>query len=294
MFTQYFGNYLYESKVLTQVQFKFCLQQLNNRRAKLGVLAIAAGYMTPSQVDEIHTAQLKADKKFGELAIERQYLTEAQLEELLKKQSSPFSVFSQILVDEGLIDYAQLSHHIERYREHCGMSAESFEQFKNDDVKPLIDKLLAGTIKDNKRFLFVESYIEVFMNYITRFISGSSIFSKLEEAFEIKGQWIASQHISGSYSMTAFCSGSEEAMLYFASAFAGKQFKAFDAYAKDILGEFLNCCNGVFIANMVENELDLDLDPQTVSDNVNLSASGSLLRLTFTIEQHNYNLYMSF
>ena len=294
MFTQYFGNYLYESNVLTQEQFKYCLQQLSNRRAKLGVLAIASGYMTASQVEEIHTAQLKADRKFGELAIEHQYLTEARLEELLKKQSSPFSVFSQILIDEGLIDYSQLSHHIDRYKEHCGMSAESFEKFKNDDVKPLIDRLLSGTISDDKKLLFVEGYIEVFMNYISRFISNSSIFGKLEEAPMIKGEWTARQHISGPHSMTAAYSGSEEAMLYFASAFAGKEFKSFDAYTKDILGEFLNCCNGVFIANMVEHDFDLDLDPQIITDKASNSVPSNMLGLTFTIGQHTYNLYMAF
>ena len=135
MFTQYFGNYLYESNIISLGQFKDALQQIKNKRAKLGVLAIEAGYMTPSQVEETFSMQLQVDKKFGEIAIQKGYLTNDQLEKLLVKQFSPFSVFSQIMIDNGYMTYSKLSEHLENYRKKCGMSDESFVKFKDDDIE---------------------------------------------------------------------------------------------------------------------------------------------------------------
>ena len=57
MFTQYFGNYLIESGIISAEQFKEALQQIKDKRAKLGVLAIEAGYMTPAQVEEAVSMQ---------------------------------------------------------------------------------------------------------------------------------------------------------------------------------------------------------------------------------------------
>ena len=65
MFTQFFGNYLLNHGLVTSQQLSRALTDQKNTRAKLGVLAINAGYMTPEQVDAVHTEQQRVDMRMG-------------------------------------------------------------------------------------------------------------------------------------------------------------------------------------------------------------------------------------
>ena len=57
MFTQFFGNYLLNQRLVSPEQLTEALELQKTTRLKLGVLAINAGYMTAAQVDEVHNAQ---------------------------------------------------------------------------------------------------------------------------------------------------------------------------------------------------------------------------------------------
>lgn len=294
MFTQYFGNFLFESNVITREQFMESLRQIPDKRAKLGILAIEAGFMNPSQVEEIHALQLHVDQKFGELAVEKDYLTEDQLGELLSKQSSPFSVFSQILCDAGYMTYSQLTEQMGRYREKCGMTLERFSQFQNDEIRPLIDHLLLHTVCDETRKLVISAYLEVFLKNIIRFISGNIMLGEMNTGDLMQGRWISCQKITGPFDMTVSLTAGEEDMLCLASAFSHQEFDAFDLVARDISGEFLNCNNGIFIANMIEHGLDLGLEPQMVSDDIQIGKSADMLRIALTVDQRSYWLHLAF
>lgn len=294
MFTQYFGNFLFESGVITLDQFRDALQQIPNKRAKLGVLAVESGYMTPVEVEKVHMIQLYVDKRFGELAVEEGYLTPEQLSELLSKQFSPFSVFSQIMCDAGYMTYAQLSEQIERYREKCGMTPEHFTQFKNDEIEPLVDQLLSTEITEKPKRLIVRSYIDVFIKNIYRFVSTNIMLGEITAVNSMEGDWAACQKITGACEVMACFTGSEKDMLYFAATFSHKEFSTFGILPRDVLGEFLNCNNGIFTSNMIEHGFDLGLDPQKVSDDTKITGMDSMLSIKFTIEQHSYRLYLAF
>lgn len=57
MFTQYFGQYLLNKGYLTPEQLHYGLENQNNTRLKLGVLAVNAGYMTADDAENINEAQ---------------------------------------------------------------------------------------------------------------------------------------------------------------------------------------------------------------------------------------------
>jgi CheY-specific phosphatase CheX len=294
MFTQYFGNYLFEAKILTREQFKEALQQIANKRAKLGVLAIEANYMTPTQVESTHALQLQIDKKFGEIAIEKGYLTSEQLETLLSRQSSPFSVFSQVMIDQGYLTYTQLSENLVGYRNKCGMSEENFTRFKSGDIVPLIEKIVLNKVGNKQREVVVMSYIEVFMKNVMRFINENITIDEIETVSSIQSEWIASQKMTGTQNIITSYGGSEEAMIYFSTGFSKKIFTKLDAMSRDILGEFLNCSNGIFIANIAAHGLNLDLEPQYVTSDTNIAQSQDMLRISFSIENYPYQLVLAF
>ena len=294
MFTQYFGNYLFESNVISLEQFREALQQMKDKRAKLGVLAIQAGYMTPEQVEETFSLQKKMDKRFGEIAIQKGYLTNDRLEGLLKKQSSPFSVFSQIMIESGYMTYATLSEHLEAYKQKCGMSDESFAKFQEGDVAPVVEKLVSGRAGDPGRDLVIRTYAEVFLRNLMRFVSDNVTIGGAGRPKQAPAEWFACQRMTGAQPFLASFSGSEEAMRSFAGKFAKAEFPELDEMARDVLGEFLNCNDGIFTANALEYGLDLDLEPQYVTRDGKDAVTDDLLRVPFSVENHEYQLTLGF
>ena len=293
MFTQYFGNYLFESNVISLEQFREALQQMKDKRAKLGVLAIQSGYMTPDQVEETFALQKQMDKKFGEIAAQKGYLTDSQLEGLLEKQSSPFSVFSQVMIESGAMTYATLSEHLENYKKKCGMSEESFAKFQDGDVTPVVEKLLLGFAGDpSKDLVIIRTYVEVFLKNIMRFISDNVTVDESRQPES--EEWFSCQHMTGAQSVISSFSGSEEAMLYIAGKFAETKFTEVDALARDVLGEFLNCNNGIFTANALENGLDLDLEPQFVTKDKKEAVTDHMFRVPFSVDDYEYQLTLAF
>ena len=117
MFTQFFGNYLFNEKLVTKQQLIEALEMQKFARAKLGVLAINAGYMTGAQVDEVHAEQQRMDKRFGDIAVDKGYMTEEQVEELLKNQKQSHLVIGQALVDKGYLTNEQFADALAKYKE---------------------------------------------------------------------------------------------------------------------------------------------------------------------------------
>lgn len=291
MFTQYFGNYLYESNIISLEQFRDALQQIKEKRAKLGVLAMEAGYMTPSQVEDTFAMQMQVDKRFGEIAIEKGYMTSIQLENILGRQSSPFSVFSQIMIDSGYMTYTELSEHLEHYRKKCGMSNESFIRFQNDDVMPIVEQLIVGY---SQRDVIIKSYVEVFLKNIMRFISDNVIIGKADASQSHEGEWISCQKMTGTQRIISSFSGNEEAMLYLAGKFAKAEYTEFNLLVQDILGEFLNCNNGIFTANALEYHIDLNLEPQYVTNDFTSALTGDMFSIQFSVDKYIYQLNLAF
>ena len=103
MFTQFFGSYLLNKKIVSPANLRLALEKKDSTRVKLGVLAINAGYMTSKQVDAVHRKQATVDKRIGDIAVEMGYLTEAQVEELLSSQKTGCLLLGQALVDMGCL-----------------------------------------------------------------------------------------------------------------------------------------------------------------------------------------------
>lgn len=76
MFTQFFGSFLLNRKIVSPANLRVALEKKDTTRVKLGVLAINAGYMTAKQVDAVHKKQATVDKRIGDIAVDMGYLTE--------------------------------------------------------------------------------------------------------------------------------------------------------------------------------------------------------------------------
>jgi hypothetical protein len=295
MFTMYFGNYLLQEKKISTEILKDILSQVDHTHAKLGVLAIEAGYMNSYDVENVHTAQMQIDKRFGALATELGFLSEAQVNELLTKQNKPYSAFNQLLIDKGIMDYRKLSVVLEQYRLSCGLSEEIFEMFKDDDEQTVVDYLV-GYDESNQ---IVSNYFSVFIKNIQRFISNNAVFRKVQVLEALETKYVASQALvavskqAGPNRWFTGFSSDKAGMLHFASVFGNMEINIMDEMAEDILGEFLNCNNGIFTANLSEQDIVYNLEPQIFSISHKFEMK-QIYCIPFELENYKYNLIIGF
>lgn len=91
MFSQLFGKYLVDNKVITKEQLDEVISKMENVRAKLGFIAVSEGILTKEKAEEINILQTQKDAKFGDIAVEEGYITKEQLEDMLNKQEALIS-----------------------------------------------------------------------------------------------------------------------------------------------------------------------------------------------------------
>ena len=70
MFSQLFGEYLVSEEVLTPEQLREVLDEQATAKVRLGTIAIANGYMTQNETEEVNHLQTQYDRRFGDIAVE--------------------------------------------------------------------------------------------------------------------------------------------------------------------------------------------------------------------------------
>ena len=114
MVAQIIGNYLVERGIMTRGQMLVLHKERKKLRAKLGLVAIAEGFMSPFEVKEIYEEieshhDEPADCAFADIAKERSYLNDGQVRMLAHKQNDSFLCFVQALEKQGIIDFERLN-----------------------------------------------------------------------------------------------------------------------------------------------------------------------------------------
>ncbi|WP_163193044.1 hypothetical protein [Clostridium thermarum] len=265
MFTQYFGQYLLNKGYLSAQQLQAGLEVLKDTRLKLGVLAVNAGYMTANEADKVNEAQKKYDKRFGELAVDMGYLTSEQVEDLLSSQKYGHLLLGQALVDKGYMSLYEFEKAISEYKKDYRISDVEFEAIQKDDV----DKIVKTYIKfeGSKNEKLQKDYIALLTRNLIRFIDAEALIGEVERLDEFKGSCLAKQHIKGAISLTTYIEAQEQDFIKFASKFAQEGLKTVDEMTEASAGEFLNLQNGIFLVNMSNIGLELEMTPQEIHYN---------------------------
>ena len=147
---------------------------------------------------------------------------------------------------------------------------------------------------DPQRDAITRAYLEIFVKSVMRFISDNVTVSRAEKTVFHQGGWFACQHMTGARDIIVSFSGSEDAMRFIAGKFAKEEYFGFGLLVQDVLGEFLNCCDGVFTANALELGVDLDLDPQYVTNDYRRVQTKDQFSIDFSVENYQYQLNLGF
>jgi hypothetical protein len=265
MFNQYFGNYLLEKKIIRPEELRQVLEEQKSVKVKLGILAIDSGYMNAAQVEKIHKLQTTRDKKFGELALEEGYLTREHLEGLLNAQKRSNVLLGQILIEKGIFTLEKYEEVMLKYRQDSRMTEEEMEALKNSDIKKIAEMFLKTLSGDPDERL--SEYLELFIRNLIRFIDGEIRVETAQETETYSFDFLVWQPVEGEQPFFSGFAASEAVLTKFASIYADEAIIRMDDMARDSLGEFLNCQNGLFLSHLSDQGTLLELLPGEVKEN---------------------------
>ena len=269
MFTQYFGQYLLNKNYLTLEQLQDGLEYQKETRLKLGVLAVNAGYMTADDADKINDEQKKLDKRFGEIAVDMGYLKEEQVDELLSSQKFGHLLLGQALVDRGYMTLQEFEKSINEYKKDYSISDKEFESIQKDDVDQLINSFTKFEGSKNEKVL--KEYLALMTRNLIRFIDSEAVISEVIKLEEYECKYTAKQDINGEISLSTFIEADENSFIKFAAKYAEEELTCVDDMAEDSVGEFLNLQNGIFLVNMSNVGVELEMKSQEVYSNVKVN-----------------------
>lgn len=270
MFSQYFGNYLLGKGFIKPEQLADALEYQRSTHVKLGVIAINAGYMTPSQVEHVHKLQRKIDKRFGELAIEQGYINNEQLDIMLNTQRQGHLMLGQALVDRGHLTMEQLQWALEGYKRESGVSSRQFNVVGKDD-EDAVERIFRhfGESMLSKAY---SDYVTLLARNIIRFIDDNPVIGIDKLNNDLITRWYARQKIYGIINLETGIACETDVFVKLAAKFADEDITEPDELARDSVGEFLNLHNGIYLVNMSNNDIELEMQPQEVMENYTLKS----------------------
>lgn len=265
MYTQFFGNYLLEKKIITTEQLLDALQEQSKVHLKLGTLAIHEGYMTANEVDNIIILQTHQDKKFGELAIEQGYLTPGQVDSLLEAQKPDYLLLGQVLIEKGILSNTQFENIMVQYQSENELYDLDYSKFQKKKLDEMVEEVC--DLSDEKQKTRFSEYLQLLITNLIRFIGNDFTILTPIPCKEYPSIYSVNQTIHGDFAIDSYLDTNETTAVEFASRYANDSFTEFDEYVKASLEDFLNLHNGLFNVNMSNAySHELQLTPPQVHD----------------------------
>ena len=165
MFTQFFGSYLLNRKIVSPANLRVALEKKDTTRVKLGVLAINAGY-----------------------------ITEAQVEELLSSQKTGCLLLGQALVDMGCLTNEEFETVLNDYKKENRLTDKDFSSESNEKTENVISSFFAieGEYKD-----YCSEYVNVLFKNLIRFVGDD--FTPLQSAVTDSNDTAVIQEFCGDF-----------------------------------------------------------------------------------------------
>ena len=251
------GNYLVDSGKITKEQLREVLDGAGKVRVKLGLIAVAEGYMTAAEAEEVNRLQAVMDKRFGDIAVENGYLTDEQVGIILKKQGDEYMVFLQTLVDMSIMDMAEAEQILPEFKQAKGLTDAQCEDIKSGDI----DRILPVYLPEA-----AEQYTEIIgvaLRTIIRCVDREICIEQGEMLDRINGKNGSFQDVEAEDGSKTRVGLIEEdgGFLIAASLFAGEEFSELDEDALDSCAELLNCINGIYVSAKSKEDIELELLP---------------------------------
>jgi len=253
MFDRIFANYLVNTGMLKETDLDSIFATQDEKRARLGVIAISENLLTIDQVEEINQLQAVYDKRFGDLAVEKGYLTDEQVSRLLFLQGNSFLTFIQSIIDLEILSMDQVNSALAEYQKENSFTLMDMESLKSCDT----DRIISIFLYEQPELLTKLSGIMV--RTIARLIDYHVYIKRPTVVQEMPITCCSMQELLGDHTILTALSGDSEAMTKAAIGFAGDGFIDNDEDALDAMCEVINCVNGLFATQVGQEGIDVDM-----------------------------------
>lgn len=258
MFSQSFGNFILNKGYLTKEQVLQALSIERETHVKIGVLAVNSGKISADQVEKIHLAQQSTDKRFGEIAIEKGYINEKELDEMLSQQKGHVALM-QAIIDLRFMDLKEIDKVFTQY---------TSENVITDGGDKILEDIIKEVVEDNDVHY---NYLYLMIRNINRFLDSLVMIDKSD----IKEMNLCvQQKITGDINLSTNLILDSEATKMVVEKFS---IKGLDIDDNEIVQEFLNLVNGLYLVNLSNNGKECQMQAPITIDN----AKGKAYTLNF-------------
>lgn len=254
MFDRIFANYLVDKQKLGPECLEKIFELQEQKRVRLGVIAVSEKLMTDVQVDEVNRLQSTADKRFGDIAVEKGYLTENQVTRLLALQGNSFLSFVQATVDLNYMTMNAIVDSLNAYQQDNSYTLTDIDNLKSCDI----DRIIPIYVYDLPEY--AREIIGVAVRTLSRLVDYHVYIDKPYTSDKLITENLCHQASEGDFNILLAFSGEEEAMIKAAIGFAGEQYIEEPDDALDSICELINCINGLFATEISHRGINIDME----------------------------------
>ena len=253
MFDRIFANYLVKTQKLGPEDLEKIYELQDQKRVRLGVIAVSEKLMTEEQVEEVNMIQRISDKRFGDIAVEKGYLSDNQVTRLLTLQGNSFLTFVQAAVDIGSISMNEIVESLNKFQRENSYTLTDMENLKSCDI----DRIVPIYVYDLPEF--AKELIGVAIRTISRLVDHNVYIDRPFTCDKLITENLCHQASDGDQYVLTAVSGGEAALMDEAIGFAGAQYIDELEDALDTTCELINCINGLFATDLSRRHVSIDM-----------------------------------
>ncbi len=173
---------------------------------------------------------------------------------------------------------------VSSYQEENHFSDTVMEAIKNADIG---DMLPAFVETEDSRY---QNLIGLTLRNIVRFVSSYIRIEKGSFISSVTAKYLAYQRTEGEYDgFLGFCCD-DDGILAIAEGYAKESFGTVDEDALDSVGEFTNCVNGLYAAELSYQNVKIDMLPPELLFDATIDSEGTFYSLPLYVEGKKSNL----
>ncbi len=267
---QYFAQALLNKGVLSREQVVCLLAGKDEHPSTIAMRALSQKVMTAAQIEDILKRE-EAPGEFGALAVAAGYMTQSQLRSLEEMESNTNLDFSQGMIDEKIVDYHTLEALLLEYENNATMIIDNAVQQIAAQIEPFKE------LEDE--CALYSGYVDAFLRAMAQFMRTSPIINFSAEPFSgEKGVIVISQRLTGDVSLTAGIMAEEDVFRQMAQRYSQEpDIEYTEEIVIDSVAEFLNVTNGLYLINLSNRHYAVDLAPYRVAYNIIPAANKQLV-----------------
>ena len=284
MLRQYFAQSLLNEGILSADQVRFLLESKDKHTAGFGVRALCSNMLTAEQIESLQATEPAAE--LATAAVEAGYLTTLQRRSLEEMQTTTNLDFAQGMLDEAFVcDYKELEKLVKVYQE--------------KELITVGHALNQAAMKDlnfeslEEEYILYTEYTDMFLRAVSKFMHVDAFINLKPDPFSgEEGKITISQRLNGDIDLITGIMAEESTILAMARKYSQEDIDEVDELAIDSVAEFLNVTNGLYIVNLSNRNLNVDLEPFHSAKNV-LPAGNKQIVIRIDIEEGSFDLILA-